>query len=88
MTSIGLKDTWRLEGRIENDRWVLEHVRNLPDAMSIEKFQVYFEDLFNGNKELSKFFSFFFLIFVLNFLHQEKKRHLIFFFFFLQTQLL
>ncbi|MGJ2371671.1 JHBP domain-containing protein, partial [Salmonella enterica subsp. enterica serovar Paratyphi A] len=42
--------TWSLEGHIENDRWVIEHFHVDPE---LEKMHVYFDDLFNGNKELN-----------------------------------
>ena len=49
----GISATWSLEGRIENDRWVIEHFHLYPE---VQKMKVYFTDLFNGNQELSKFF--------------------------------
>ncbi|XP_058803116.1 uncharacterized protein LOC131671023 [Phymastichus coffea] len=47
----GVSTTWGIEGRVENDRWVVEHFHVYPE---VEKMKVYFTDLFNGNPELNK----------------------------------
>ncbi|KAJ8673657.1 hypothetical protein QAD02_004919 [Eretmocerus hayati] len=47
----GVSATWGLEGRVENDRWIIEHFRLYPE---IENLKVYFTDLFNGNEDLNK----------------------------------
>lgn len=44
--------TWSIEGHVKDDRWVLEHFHIYPE---VQNMKVYFDDLFNGNKELSKF---------------------------------
>ncbi|XP_015523630.1 protein takeout [Neodiprion pinetum] len=46
----GVKTVWDITGRIENDRWVVEHFMVLPE---VEKMKVYFDDLFNGDESLN-----------------------------------
>lgn len=46
----GVSITWGLEGRIENDRWVIQHFHVYPE---VQHMQVYFTDLF-GNEDMNK----------------------------------
>ncbi|XP_011498695.1 PREDICTED: circadian clock-controlled protein-like [Ceratosolen solmsi marchali] len=43
--------TWSLEGHVDDDRWIIDHLHIYPD---VEKLKVHFTDLFNGNDELNK----------------------------------
>ncbi|XP_014238907.1 uncharacterized protein LOC106660454 [Trichogramma pretiosum] len=47
----GIRTTWSLKGRVENDRWVIEHFYMSPQ---VESMKVYFDDLFNGNQALNQ----------------------------------
>ncbi|XP_012275346.1 uncharacterized protein LOC105697001 [Orussus abietinus] len=47
----GVRATWDLDGRVENDRWIVEHFTLLPE---VRKMNIFFTDLFNGNQELNK----------------------------------
>lgn len=46
----GVTTVFDVTGRIENDRWVVEHVTSLPE---VEKMKIYFDDLFNGNENIN-----------------------------------
>lgn len=41
---------WSLNGRIENDRWIIEHFQN---DLEIKGLKLYFSDLFHGYDGLS-----------------------------------
>ncbi|XP_011878428.1 PREDICTED: uncharacterized protein LOC105567830 [Vollenhovia emeryi] len=45
-----IKGTWDITGRVVNDTGIVENVRTFP---SIGKFNIYFDNLFQGNKELN-----------------------------------
>ena len=47
-----LRATWRLQGPVENDRWIIEHFFVDPN---VKGMKVYFSDLMNGDEDLSMF---------------------------------
>lgn len=47
-----VRATWDLIGHVVNDTLIIDHFRMFP---SVKKIEVHFEDLFQGNKELSKY---------------------------------
>ncbi|XP_033220657.1 uncharacterized protein LOC117175165 [Belonocnema kinseyi] len=51
VTMEGIKTYFNIEGRVENDRWVVEHFKVFPE---ISNMHIWFSDLFNGNKDLNK----------------------------------
>ncbi|XP_012215636.1 uncharacterized protein [Linepithema humile] len=50
ITMEDLQGAWILQGQVANDRWTVEHVHVTP---SVKKMQLYFDDFFDGNKELN-----------------------------------
>ncbi|KAJ8665121.1 hypothetical protein QAD02_006783 [Eretmocerus hayati] len=44
--------TWCLDGRVENDRWIIEHF--LISKETAQKVKIYFTDLFKGHPELNE----------------------------------
>lgn len=48
----GISVTWGIEGRIQDDRWVIQHFHVYPE---VQQMKVYFTDLFNGNQDMSEF---------------------------------
>lgn len=53
VTVSNLSTFYRLNGRVKNDKWVVEHFNLF--KLEIGGMKVYFSDLLNGNKALSKF---------------------------------
>ncbi|XP_033212571.1 uncharacterized protein LOC117170136 [Belonocnema kinseyi] len=51
VTMEGIRTYFGLEGRVENDRWVIEHFKVLPE---ISNMHIWFSDFFNGNQDLNK----------------------------------
>ncbi|XP_016843680.1 circadian clock-controlled protein [Nasonia vitripennis] len=51
VSMVGLTATWSLDGRIENDRWIVEHLIVDPE---IQGMKVYFSDLLNGDPMLNQ----------------------------------
>jgi len=47
----GVRTTWGIKGRVENDRWVIEHFLLNPE---VDSMKIYFDDLFNGNQNLNQ----------------------------------
>lgn len=52
-TSNDIKGTWNITGHIVNDTWIVEHFRIFP---SIGKLTIYFDNLLNNSRELSKYY--------------------------------
>jgi len=49
-----LQESWIMKGHVTNDTWTVEDFYVAP---SIRKMKVYFEDFFDGNKELSEYIN-------------------------------
>lgn len=52
VTTDDVRATWNFIGHVVNDTLIVEHFRMFP---SVKKITIYFENLFQGNKELSKY---------------------------------
>lgn len=52
VTANDLRDTWNLTGRVINDTWIVEHFYINP---SLRMFKIHVDNLFDGNKEFSKY---------------------------------
>lgn len=51
VTMEGVRGTWDISGPVKDDTWIIEHFRAIP---TIKKFYMNFENLFEGNREISK----------------------------------
>lgn len=47
----GIDATWYISGPVQNDTWIIEHIRTAP---TVKSMHLYLDNFFEGNREFSK----------------------------------